>query len=91
MYHHTDVARATRRATSDLARRLKVHQSEIAVQSVSRVTWPDASLGYPKPGRTYAQVLTTGYVILLSCGQSAYEYRSDGGRMLIYAGPEGLA
>ena len=79
-------ARAVRLATADLARRLKVNRREIALLSVIPTVWPDASLGCPEPGRAYAQVLTTGYVVLLSRGQDVFEYRSDGRRTSVFAG-----
>jgi hypothetical protein len=86
--HRAGAARAVRRATADLAQRLKVNQREIALQKVVPMTWPDTSLGCPEPDRVYAQVLTPGYVVLLSCGQDTYEYRTDGRRILVYVGPK---
>jgi hypothetical protein len=82
----TGSARAVRLATADLARRLKVNKREIVLHSVVPTAWPDASLGCPEPERVYAQVLTTGYVVLLSCGQDVFEYRSDGRRKPVFAG-----
>ena len=79
-------ARAVRRAAADLARRLKVNQREITLQKLTPMTWPDASLGCPEPDRMYAQVLTPGYAVLLASGPDEYEYRTDGGRILICVG-----
>jgi hypothetical protein len=80
------VDRAVRRAAADLARRLQVNRREIALQGIIPMTWPDTSLGCPEPDRIYAQVLTTGYVLLLTCAQETYEYRTDGGRILVWVG-----
>lgn len=65
-----------------------MNQREIALQRVIPMTWPDASLGCPEPDRIYAQVLTPGYAVLLSCGKDEYEYRTDGRRILICVGPK---
>ena len=82
-------ARTFRRAAADLARRLTVNRRQLALEKVVPAIWPDASLGFPEPDCLYAQVVTAGYVVLLSCGQDVYEYRSDGGRVLVYVGPRG--
>jgi hypothetical protein len=39
--------------------------------------WPDASLGCPLPGMTYAQVLTPGHRVILATGGRTYEYHTD--------------
>ncbi|MBS3889561.1 MAG: hypothetical protein KGZ92_09825 [Firmicutes bacterium] len=88
--HWTGAARAVRRATADLADWLKVNYSEISLRRVTPMTWPDASLGWPEPDRMYAQVLTRGYAIVLTCGHDEYEYRTDGRRILIRGEPKGL-
>jgi hypothetical protein len=59
----------------------------VVLRKVVPMTWPDAALGCPEPDRMYAQVLTPGYVVLLSCRQDEYEYRTDGRRTLISSGP----
>jgi peptidoglycan/xylan/chitin deacetylase (PgdA/CDA1 family) len=80
-------SRAVRRAKASLAQRLKVNQREITLQKVLPMTWSDTSLGWPEPDRVYAQALTPGYVVLLSCGQDTYEYRTDAkGQILVYIG-----
>jgi len=47
-------------ARADLARRLAIPAETITVQSVERVEWPDTSLGCPRSGMMYAQVITAG-------------------------------
>ncbi len=64
-------------AVGDLARRLSVHASLIAVSKVEPVDWPDSSLGCPQPDMLYTQVVTPGYRIVLSAQAQAYEYHSD--------------
>ena len=52
-----------------------------------RTTWPDASLGCPQPGETYAQALTAGFVIELEVGGARHVYHSDGQRVVQCAAP----
>ncbi len=87
--HRAGAARAVRRAMADLARRLKVNRQGIALRKVVPTVWPDASLGCPEPDRVYAQALTPGYAVLLSCGDDEYEYRTDGGRILFCVASKG--
>ena len=55
-------------ASEKLAGRLDVSVDEITLVRVQPVEWRDASLGCPKPGVDYIQVLTPGYVIKLEAG-----------------------
>jgi hypothetical protein len=78
-------------AQADLAARLNVAVEAIVVESVEAAEFPDASLGVPEPGVTYAQVVTPGYVIVLAVDGAAYEYHADGERVVrvpaVGAGP----
>jgi hypothetical protein len=65
-------------AVSDLADRLGVSPAGINVISQEDVTWPDASVGCPEPGRIYAQVLVPGRRIVLESGGRRYAYHSGG-------------
>lgn len=65
-------------AVTDLAGRLGLDESTIAVDEVQEVTWGDASLGCPEPGRSYAQVITDGLRIVLVADGVGYDYRSGG-------------
>lgn len=71
-------------AIADLAARLGVDQSEVAVVSVEEVEWPDASLGCPDPKKSYAQVLVDGYDIVLSESGVEYHYHSGRGSAPFY-------
>jgi hypothetical protein len=64
-------------ARADLARRLKVEASAIAIDFYRPTTWPDASLGCPRPGETYAASVVNGFLIRLSLDGQTYEYHSD--------------
>jgi hypothetical protein len=69
-------------AVADLAQLLGIAPSAITVVSVEEVTWPDASLGCPKPGMMYAQVLTPGSRIVLEVDGKTYEYHTGRGRVV---------
>jgi hypothetical protein len=64
-------------AKADLAMRLGIDQSRIAMVSAETVDWPNASIGCPEPGRAYAQVLTPGYRIVLRVGSATYHYHAS--------------
>jgi hypothetical protein len=85
--NNAGAGRAARLAKLDLARRLKVDPNEVIPKRIIPATWPDASLGCPEPDGVYAQAITSGYVILLSCRQNTYEYRTNVmGQTLVYVG-----
>ena len=67
-------------ATADLASRLSVDASTIATVSAKSVTWPDGSLGCPRPGMNYIQVTVDGTLIELSANGTTYSYHSGGSR-----------
>ena len=48
--------------------------SDVTVLSVTNETYPDASLGCPVDGESYAQVETAGHNVLLIVGQQLFEY-----------------
>lgn len=73
------------RAVEDLAERLGVDADEISVINVDATQFPDASLGVPQPGESYAQVVTPGYVIQLAVGDQLYEYHASEERMVFAA------
>ena len=70
-------------AKADLSGRLNLPVEEIAARSIEAVQWPDTSLGCPKPGMMYAQVITPGYLIVLSAGGTTYVYHMDESKIAI--------
>jgi len=64
------------KATDDLSQRLSVSASQINLIQASEVTWPDGSLGCPREGMSYIQVLTPGYFIVLENDNNQYGYHS---------------
>jgi hypothetical protein len=69
-------------AVSDLAERLGISPEAITVQSIEPTEFPDASLGVPEPGKSYAQVVTPGYIIRLEANGERYEYHAAGERVV---------
>ena len=63
----------------DLAQRLNTAVDQIRVVSVRAVDWPDTSLGCPKPGMSYAEVITPGFEIILEANGQEYAYHTGGG------------
>ena len=60
----------------DLAQALAVDAARIELLRVEARTWPDASLGTPAPGLTYAQVATRGLVIQFRHQGQVYTYHT---------------
>ena len=61
----------------DINSKYNVPEQEIIIVKITPVTWPDASLGYPKPGMSYAQVLTPGFTIFVKADNKVYEYHTS--------------
>ena len=64
---------------ADCAVRLGVPVDDVTVIRAVEVTWRDAALGCPQPGRMYAQVLTPGVLVELEAGGARYEYHARRG------------
>ena len=65
---------ATNVAIQQAATRLGLEVADLVVDSLERREFPDASLGCPRPGEAYAQVITPGYVVLVRGGNRRLEY-----------------
>ncbi len=77
-------------ALARLARVTQIPVEEIQVVSWEPVEWPDASLGAPRHGRMYAQVITPGYKVILQARGRRYEYHTDMGRRVVLARAEDI-
>lgn len=64
-------------AKARLAEELGVALDDIDVTAVQAVQWSDASLGCPKPGYVYAQVITPGYRMILEVQGEKHEVHTD--------------
>lgn len=73
-----------------LADELDLDEGDFRLESSEAVGWPDASLGCPKEGYAYAQVITPGYKLVFEhAGESyAVHTNSDGSHMVICGNPQ---
>ncbi|HAX24861.1 MAG TPA: hypothetical protein PLR44_11150 [Thermomicrobiales bacterium] len=68
-------------AKQDLSTRLDQPASVIETIRAERVTWPDGSLGCPRPGLLYTQALVRGYFIQLRAAGRDWNYHGGRGRL----------
>ena len=71
-------------ARKELATRLSIAASEITTVKAESVVWADSSLGCPEPGMAYSQMLSPGYLVVLSNGGKMYEYHAGGDRVPVF-------
>jgi hypothetical protein len=72
------------------ASQLNIPAGAFDVVSVQTWEWPDASLGCPEPGKSYAQVVTPGYQVILEAEGQRYEVHTDErGRTTVLCEPNG--
>jgi hypothetical protein len=62
---------------SAIAKELGVAPDAVRVVSAEQKVWPDRSLGCPKPGQMYAQVLTPGYLVVVEVNGTRSEFHTD--------------
>lgn len=60
-------------ALAIVAEHLHVSPDDLTVQEVQAVDWPDSSLGCPKPGMAYQQVITPGYRVAVRFGNQLHD------------------
>ena len=78
-------ARATEVALSDLATRLGVDATAIAVVSIEEAVW-DGCMGVTPPeGRACTEIGILGYKIILEHAGATYEYHTDQGTKAVLA------
>lgn len=63
-------------ALADAARRTGREVSALVVVSAEAVTWPDGSIGCPRPGMQYPQALVPGFRIRIQAGQELLDYHA---------------
>lgn len=49
----------------------------LAAPQVQALTWPDGSLGCPRPGRMYTQALVPGYLVVFAAAGSSLRYHAS--------------
>ena len=73
---------------ADLAQRLEITPDAVTITDIEATEFPDASLGVPEPGQTYAQVVTPGYIIKMTVGGQTYQYHVADQRVVAVPSPE---
>jgi hypothetical protein len=76
-------ARMGELARAALAQELGLAEADITILEAQETEWRDSSLGCPKPGVNYLQVITPGYTISLEAQGKRYEYHSDTNRRVV--------
>ena len=76
-------------ARAALANRLNILPQNIEVVSVEQVQWPDTSLGCPREGEMYAQVIVPGQRVILDVAGERYTYHTGGGNVILCEGEAG--
>ncbi len=71
---------------ADLAKRLDIPPKDIRVVEAEPAAWPDAALGLPEMDKSYAQVQTPGFGIILEAKGARYLYTA-GSKTFRYGGP----
>ena len=72
---------------ADLVERTGAEQADIQVVRADAVVWNDGSLGCPKPGEFYIQMMINGYWVVLEVEGLEYDYRvSDKGSFMLCEG-----
>lgn len=72
-----DLPFAVQAAVASAAAEFGVDVSAVTVISYEPKDWGDTSLGCPKEGEFYAQVITPGYLVILSVNGKEHEYHTD--------------
>jgi hypothetical protein len=62
---------------ADAAQRAGVAPAQVRIVSSTPQTWGDGSLGCPKPGEAYIQVMVEGFQIYAEAGGRSYDYRTS--------------
>lgn len=60
-----------------LSNQLRTVETDVVLQNVERVSWPDSCLGLGSAGQNCAQVVTPGYRVIFYANGQTYEVRVD--------------
>lgn len=77
MAHSPEAQRVVDVVVADATARLGVASAQLSVETVQQREWGDSSLGCPQPGMFYAQVITPGYLVVVSGAGKRLEYHTD--------------
>jgi len=62
---------------------LALGAGDIHVQQVTARDWPDSSLGCPLQGEMYSQIVTPGYLVVISAAGKQLEYHADSRGLIV--------
>lgn len=62
---------------ADAVERTGLGRDALEVLGAEAVTWPDGSLGCPRPGMEYTQALVPGYRIRVRAGERTLDYHAN--------------
>jgi hypothetical protein len=74
-------------AADTLAHHLGLSADLVELRRASPVDWPDSSLGCPKEGELYAQVIVPGYRVSLQVDGRLFSVHVGGGRAVVCDSP----
>ena len=79
-----ELDRVKKLASTSLSSQLEIREISLTPIGIELIDWPDASLGCPKPGYLYAQVITPGYRITFDLNGVIHKIHStlDGTHMV---------
>jgi hypothetical protein len=82
------LALAGQAARAEGARALGVPPEQVTLVSVDATQWPDASLGCPEAGKSYAPAITPGFRAIVSVAGQRHELHADAaGRAVVCPAP----
>ncbi len=72
---------------TDFGERTDAKAADIKIVRAEAVVWNDGSMGCPKPGEVFIQMMISGYWMMLEVEGVEYDYRvSDKGRFKLCEG-----
>ena len=74
---NTDPQASVDAALSAAAEHLGMSPADLHVDQVDARQWGDSSLGCPKPGIMYSQIVTPGFLVVISGPGKQLEYHTD--------------
>jgi hypothetical protein len=78
-------------ARAMLVAQLAIDPDTIGLVSVDQMEWSDACLGVQLPGKMCAQVITSGYKIILSAKDQQYEFHTNADGSSVLQADQGLS
>ena len=77
MAHSAAAQGAVDAAVGDGALRLGLPAEQLSIERIEAQEWSSSALGCPQPGFFYAQVITPGFLVVVTGGGRRLEYHTD--------------